>query len=91
MLASFPTEAKSDIPIHNNWYPLLPALSPLPSPSISQSHLSSLSLPLHYLRNSRWMGEKYDGIRLCWNALKKTAYLNKYEFDVKIVENRRRG
>ena len=22
----------------------------------------------------RWMGEKYDGVRFCWNAIQKRAY-----------------
>jgi hypothetical protein len=25
----------------------------------------------------RWMGEKYDGVRVCWNALQDKLYLLK--------------
>jgi hypothetical protein len=26
----------------------------------------------------RWMGEKYDGIRCCWNPIQEKAYLKEW-------------
>ena len=52
MLASFPSHTFSTQTLYNLWYALRAAREYMHA---SVTHLL------------RWMGEKYDGIRFCWN------------------------
>ena len=60
MLASFPRDSNTFHCTSNPWYLFSSSLT-LASSSIKQV--------------CRWVGEKYDGMRACWNPLLKVLYL----------------
>ena len=69
MLASFPSATVScNVSPDSPWYPLrLPLHLPLRFPPLFLLHKSVL------IKN-RWLGEKYDGIRVCWHPDHQKLY-----------------
>lgn len=59
MLASFPVDANLTISKHQ-WY------------QFDSNYYNYITLV--YLLWCRWIGEKYDGVRICWHPVHKKGY-----------------
>ena len=84
MLASFPASSEiMEMTELKSWYDSLLPIS-YPSPFLSSSDFADLhDLRLIYL--IRWLGEKYDGVRCCWNPEEEQLYLIMFLISLLII------